>query len=360
MPSVSVVVAADRRRSAPTPWSSGVRSTNGRPASCAAGPRPSTTALGGRLARRAARARRDRPARRGRQDPDARAGRLPARRRHRPRRRPDRRRGRRAARPAPRVRALPASAARARRASTRPAGALAEGALLGAYAFTDYKSAAGQARAAHGHHRRGDAAARAEVRRAAIVADAVDRSSATWSTPRPTTSIPQTFADRAARAGRASTDSTVEVLDERALRAASTAASSASGRAAPARRGWCGSPTARRRATRARRPGRQGHHLRLRRAEPQDREPDLDEVRHGRRGRGDRRGARRRRAEAAGGGHGHRADGREHAVRHVLPALGRPAHVRRHAPSRSPTPTPRAGSSWPTRSPARSRTSRTT
>ena len=49
------------------------------------------------------------------------------------------------------------------------------------------------------------------------------------------------------------------------------------------------------------------------------------------------------------------AAGREHAVRHRAAARPTCSHVRRHAPSRCSTPTPRAGWCWPTRIVARQR-----
>jgi leucyl aminopeptidase len=97
-----------------------------------------------------------------------------------------------------------------------PVGALAEGALLGSYAFTSYKSGT----------RRGatqrislatpaDAAARAELRRARVVADAVNITRDLVNTP-PNDLYPQTFAERAS-ALAATQDLQVEVLEPRAL-----------------------------------------------------------------------------------------------------------------------------------------------
>jgi leucyl aminopeptidase len=96
-----------------------------------------------------------------------------------------------------------------------PPGALAEGALLGTYAFSAYKSAPSQ------HALRtititGTGSARSEIRHATIVAEAVTLTRDLVNTP-PNDLYPQTFAERAA--GLAGEHGlTVEVLDERALR----------------------------------------------------------------------------------------------------------------------------------------------
>ena len=60
--------------------------------------------------------------------------------------------------------------------------------------------------------------------------------------------------------------------------------------------------------------------------------------------------ARDRPARPAGQGHHVRADGREHGVRHARSAPATCSRCTAARPSRSPTPTPRAGWSWPTRS----------
>ena len=89
---------------------------------------------------------------------------------------------------------------------------------------------------------------------------------------------------------------------------------------------------------------RQGHHLRLRRPDHQARQLDGDdEVRHGRCRRRDRRDLRHRRARAPGGRHDLRADGREHGLRHRRCAPATCSRCSTARPSRSPTPTPRAG-----------------
>ena len=98
-----------------------------------------------------------------------------------------------------------------------PADALAEGALLGAYAFTAYKSAsrprplrritiASEV----------DAVSRAALRRARAVADAVNRTRDLVNTP-PNDLYPETFAARATELAT-SAGLEVEVLDEKALR----------------------------------------------------------------------------------------------------------------------------------------------
>ena len=80
----------------------------------------------------------------------------------------------------------------------------------------------------------------------------------------------------------------------------------------------------------ARGAGRQGHHLRHRRAEPQAGRRHADDAhRHVRRRRGARRGPVRGHAEARGGRHGAGAGRRERGVRHRDAALGRDRAVRR-------------------------------
>jgi leucyl aminopeptidase len=97
-----------------------------------------------------------------------------------------------------------------------PAGALAEGALLGAYAYTAYKSKPAKA-GVRAVTLAGDRnAGRAELRRAVAVAEAVNLTRDLVNAP-PNELYPQTFAERAAQlAGERGL--TVEVLDERALR----------------------------------------------------------------------------------------------------------------------------------------------
>ena len=98
-----------------------------------------------------------------------------------------------------------------------PAGALAEGALLGAYVFNTYKSAATKPAlrtitiAAPGD-------AKAEVKRAVVIAEAVALTRDLVNTP-PNDLYPETFAKQAAElAGERGV--TVEILDEKALRRA--------------------------------------------------------------------------------------------------------------------------------------------
>jgi leucyl aminopeptidase len=95
------------------------------------------------------------------------------------------------------------------------AGPLAEGALLGAYAFTTYKSQPARA-ALRTVSITGGAEQRAAVRRATVVAEAVTLVRDLVNTP-PNDLYPQTFADQAAELATAR-GLTVEVLDERALR----------------------------------------------------------------------------------------------------------------------------------------------
>jgi leucyl aminopeptidase len=96
-----------------------------------------------------------------------------------------------------------------------PPGALAEGALLGAYAFTEYKSRPAKA-ALRTVTLTGETAARAELRRAASIAQAVNLTRDLVNTP-PNDLYPQTFAERAATLAAAQ-GLAVEVLDERALK----------------------------------------------------------------------------------------------------------------------------------------------
>ncbi len=96
-----------------------------------------------------------------------------------------------------------------------PAGALAEGALLGAYSFTSYKSKPAKP-ALRAVTITGPASARAELRRAGIVADAVNLTRDLVNTP-PNDLYPQTFAARAVELAQ-QRGLAVEVLDERALK----------------------------------------------------------------------------------------------------------------------------------------------
>jgi leucyl aminopeptidase len=99
------------------------------------------------------------------------------------------------------------------------AGAAAEGALLGAYAYTQYKSEpklTGLRRLTIGVADRNDRSARAAIRRAQVVADAVTLTRDLVNVP-PNDLYPEALAARAADAGR-ETGLDVEVLDEKALR----------------------------------------------------------------------------------------------------------------------------------------------
>lgn len=102
---------------------------------------------------------------------------------------------------------------------TATAGAAAEGALLGAYRYTRYKSDAKPhplRRLAIGVSNPRDREARAAVRRAQLVADAVAFTRDLVNVP-PNELYPAALAEQAAAAGRAA-GLDVEVLDERALR----------------------------------------------------------------------------------------------------------------------------------------------
>jgi leucyl aminopeptidase len=96
-----------------------------------------------------------------------------------------------------------------------PVGALAEGALLGAYEFTTYKSAPAK-KALRTVTIAAPSGTRAELRRANAVADAVLLTRDLVNTP-PNDLYPQTFAERAAGLA-AERGLAVEVLDERALK----------------------------------------------------------------------------------------------------------------------------------------------
>ena len=96
-----------------------------------------------------------------------------------------------------------------------PAGALAQGALLGAYAFTGYKSGAAK-RALRTISVAGAASARAEVKRAQVVAEAVALTRDLVNTP-PNDLYPASFAEHARTLAEAR-ELSVEVLDEKALR----------------------------------------------------------------------------------------------------------------------------------------------
>jgi leucyl aminopeptidase len=95
-----------------------------------------------------------------------------------------------------------------------PAGALAEGALLGAYAFNTYKSSATKP-VLRAITIAAPPSARAEVRRAIIIAEAVVLTRDLVNTP-PNDLYPETFAKQAAALAEEH-GLTVEVLDEKAL-----------------------------------------------------------------------------------------------------------------------------------------------
>jgi leucyl aminopeptidase len=99
------------------------------------------------------------------------------------------------------------------------AGAVAEGALFGAYVYTDYKSDArppALRRLGIGVDDPRDKGARAALRRAQVVAEALTFTRDLVNVP-PNDLYPQSFADRIAESGR-SVGLEVEVLDEKALR----------------------------------------------------------------------------------------------------------------------------------------------
>ena len=96
-------------------------------------------------------------------------------------------------------------------------GAVAEGAALGAYTFTDYKTGPVTAAVQRVQIRASStAAARAALTRAAAVAEAIS-TVRTWVNIAPVDLYPQSFAERASVVARAA-GCTVQVLDERALR----------------------------------------------------------------------------------------------------------------------------------------------
>ena len=95
--------------------------------------------------------------------------------------------------------------------------ATAEGTLLGAYAFTDYKKAGGRTPVHRVDLATDDAGAEAALRRAAAVATAVTTARDLVNTP-PNDLYPASFAARAAELGEAA-GLEVEVLDEEALAA---------------------------------------------------------------------------------------------------------------------------------------------
>jgi leucyl aminopeptidase len=96
-----------------------------------------------------------------------------------------------------------------------PVGSLAEGALLGAYAFNDYKSKPAKT-VLRTVTIAGAATSKSQLRRAATIAQAVNLTRDLVNTP-PNDLYPKTFADRAA-ALAAERGLAVEVLDERALK----------------------------------------------------------------------------------------------------------------------------------------------
>ncbi len=98
-----------------------------------------------------------------------------------------------------------------------PVGALAEGALLGAYRYTAYKSGVGRpALRKITLAGEDDASTRAELKRSRTVAEAILRTRDLVNTP-PNDLYPATFADRAVELAEAA-GLDVEVLDERALK----------------------------------------------------------------------------------------------------------------------------------------------
>ena len=100
----------------------------------------------------------------------------------------------------------------------------------------------------------------------------------------------------------------------------------------------------------ARRPGRQGHHVRHRRHLAQaPRGHARDDDRHDRLGGRARRAGGLPRARRTGPGHRPDAVGRERVRRRQLPAGRRRARPTTGRRSRSATPTPRGGWCWPTR-----------
>ncbi len=241
-----------------------------------------------------------------------------------------------------------------------------EGALLGAYSYTEYRRRSASPsqtpveRLTVHTARTRDKAAKAVVERAHVLAAAVSGTKDLVNCP-PVDLYPARFAEIAQALGKEH-GVKVSVLDEAALRTggygglvgvgqgSTRGAAAGEGLLRPVGSPQAGPPGA----------GRQGHHVRLRRPVDQARRGHGDdEARHGRRRRRAAHGGRRRAAGAAGGRHRLAVPGREHAV-----GLGA-APVRRHhrstagAPSRCSTPTPRAASCSPTAWSPRARSSPT-
>jgi leucyl aminopeptidase len=97
-----------------------------------------------------------------------------------------------------------------------PAGVLAEGALLGSYRYTDYKSTAAKPALRRITLASDDAQARGDLKRAKVVVEAITRTRDLVNTP-PNDLYPASFAERASDFA-AGADLDVEVLDERALK----------------------------------------------------------------------------------------------------------------------------------------------
>ena len=119
--------------------------------------------------------------------------------------------------------------------------AICEGALLGGYRFTRYKTSAKPnllRRIDIAVAEPAQAGAKAAIRRSRIIAEAVNNTRDLVNTPANDLN-PVTFADYAREHGEAA-GLTVEVLDERALSAALTAASWRSAAGRTPRRGWSG------------------------------------------------------------------------------------------------------------------------
>ena len=228
--------------------------------------------------------------------------------------------------------------------------AVAEGAGLGAYAFTRYKTKAPEAVALDAIVVVGDAAAEAAVRRARTVVDAIGAARDLVNLG-PSDKRPPALAE-AYRDLVAGDRVTVEVLDEQALADGGfggiLGVGKGSSRPAPARRD----------ALRARgrdplgRADRQGHHVRLRWPVAQaGRGHGDDEVRHGRLG-----GRRRRPSRPSPTSTSRSRSPATPRSPRTCPAASRSAPATSSATAAGPrsrcsTPTPRVAWSWPTRWP---------
>ena len=219
-------------------------------------------------------------------------------------------------------------------ATVAEAAAVAEGAALGAYAFNEHRSRSND-------HRRpvaeatvltpvaGDKQLAKALKRASVLGRAVNATRTLVNEP-PSHLYPEIVRRRRQGPGQGPAGQGHGAGREAAWRRTATAASWASARAPRARRAWSRSSTPRPRPT--------AHLAFVGKGITFDSggislKPGAGmidhEVRHGRRGRGARRRARRRRAGPPGQRHRLALPRREHALRHRHPSRRRAAHVRR-------------------------------